>query len=240
MDNIKVAVILAGGKGTRLGVMVKDIPKPLIDVKGKPLLVHLINHLKRCHIEKVILSLGYLSDVIKSYFDKNPISGINIVYVEESSEKPLGTGGPLGLVKDLVDGPFLVLNGDTLTDVDINKIYRFHVQKRALVTVAIKKVEDVSGLGCVKLSSDGRITEFIEKEEIRSVSNFVNIGVYVIEPDVINLIKKGVQVSLEKEIFPVIAKQGRLFGFKSDAQYFDIGTPERLENARKLWVPHTL
>jgi len=237
MKTPTVAVILAGGKGTRLGPLVKQIPKPLIDVKGKPVLVHLIDQLKKYNIKTVVLSIGYLGNVIKSYFDKNPISGLKLVYIKESSEKPLGTGGPLGLVKDLVDGPFLVLNGDTLTDVDINKIYELHIKNKALITIALKQVEDISSLGSVKLSSNNKITEFVEKKESKATSNLVNIGVYVIEPEVVDLIKKDTQVSLEKDVFPIIAKQGRLFGFKSDTQYFDIGTPERLEKARKFWKP---
>ena len=234
--HIKYALVLAGGKGTRLGSLALDIPKPLIEVQGKPVLLHLIEQLRKYGVETVFLSIGYLADKIKSYFDRHPVEGIKIVLVEESAENPLGTGGPLALLRGKVNEPFFILNGDTLTDVELDKFHAFHLKNKSTLTIALKEVGNTFSLGSVRMDGN-RIVEFAEKPEKNSPSNIVNIGVYVANPEVMSLVEPGKPVSIEKDIFPALAKKKALYGFISKAQYFDIGTPERLENARKNWRP---
>jgi NDP-sugar pyrophosphorylase family protein len=236
MVTLDKAFILAGGKGTRLSNIIKDIPKSLVEVQGKPVLTHIILHLKKQGVKTVILSLGYLGDRIKEHYDKNPVAGVKMVYIFESPDNPLGTAGPLRLIKDLVKSPFIMLNGDTLSDVDMKKFFAVHKKNKALATLVLKELEDTTGRGTVRMDGE-RIVEFVEKAEPGQHSNCASIGVYVINPEVIDLIPTGKQTSIEKEIFPLIAKQGRLFGFNSKPQYFDIGTPERLEIAIKSWKP---
>jgi len=230
------AFILAGGKGTRLSHITKDIPKSLVEVQGKPVLTHIILHLRNEGVKTVILSLGYLGDKIKEYYDKNPVVGVKMIYIFESPDNPLGTAGPLKLIKDLVKSPFIMLNGDTLSDVDFKKLFAMHTKNKSLATLVLKELDDPSGRGTVRMEGE-RIVEFVEKAEPGKHSNCASIGVYIINPEVIDLIPEGKQTSIEKEIFPLIAKQGRLFGFISKPQYFDIGTPERLGIAEKSWKP---
>lgn len=230
------AFILAGGKGTRLSHITKDIPKSLVEVQGKPVLTHIILHLKKQGIKTIILSLGYLGDKIKEYYDKNPVADVKMIYIFESPDNPLGTAGPLRLIKDLVKSPFIMLNGDVLSDVNCKELLAVHLKNKAMATLAIKEIKDTTGLGTVRIENE-RIIEFVEKAEPGKHSNCINVGVYILNPEVIGLVPEGKATSIEKDIFPVIAKQGRLFSFKSNPQFFDIGTPERLEIAEKCWKP---
>lgn len=226
----KIALILAGGKGTRLRPLTHKIPKPLLKVQGKPILEHLIDLFKKYNIKNIILSVGYLKEKIKDYFKDGKKFGVNITYIEE--EKPLGTAGPLRLAKPLLKESFIVANGDELKDINIPRMYRLHKRKKALATIALTTVDNPSHYGVARLDGT-RIIEFLEKPK-KPPSNLINAGFYILEPEVIDLIPQGYAM-LETDVFPKIAKLNRLRGFPFSGQWFDIGTIEKYKIAIKRW-----
>ncbi len=229
------ALILAGGKGTRLRPLTYKIPKGLIEVQGKTLTEWLFELFKKYGIRDVILSVGYMADKMRDYFTDGSKFGVNIDYVEENPDKPLGTAGPLRLAKDMLTDSFIVSNGDELKCINIPRMFRLHKRKNALVTIALTTVNDPTQYGVARLDGS-RILEFVEKpKKSEAPSNLINSGFYIIEPEVIEMIPKGKFCMLEKEIFPKLAREGRLRGFPFSGQWFDTGNMERLERARKLW-----
>ena len=226
------AVILAGGKGTRLRPLTYKIPKALLPINGKTLTEHIFDLLKRHRITEIFISIGYLSGQIKNHFKDGREFGVDITYLEEN--EPLGTAGPLILAKDNLNESFLVSNGDELKDIDRDEMHKQHKQNNALVTIALTEVKDPSQYGVAKLEGK-KILEFVEKPKKKEApSNLINSGLYIIEPEVIDMIPEGF-VMLEKTIFPKLAEQGRLFGYPFFGQWFDTGNMERYNNALKEW-----
>jgi len=229
------ALILAGGKGTRLRPLTYKIPKGLVEVQGKTLTEWLFELLKKYGIRDVILSVGYLADKMRDYFTDGSKFGMNIEYVEENPDKPLGTAGPLKLAEDMLKDTFIVSNGDELKCINISRMFRLHKRKNALATIALTTVNDPSQYGVARLDGS-RIIEFVEKpKKEEAPSNLINSGFYIIEPEVIEMIPKGKFCMLEKDVFPQLAREGKLRGFPFSGQWFDTGNFERLERARKLW-----
>ncbi|MFH2028150.1 MAG: sugar phosphate nucleotidyltransferase [Nanoarchaeota archaeon] len=229
------ALILAGGKGTRLRPLTYNTPKGLIDIQGKTITEWLFDLLKRYGIRDVILSVGYLADKMRDHFTDGSKFGMNVEYVEESPDKPLGTAGPLRLASDMLKDSFIVSNGDELKCINIPRMFRLHKRKNALVTIALTTVQDPTQYGVARLDGS-RIIEFVEKPKLSEApSNLINSGFYIVEPEVIEMIPKGRFCMLEKDVFPQLAEEGRLRGFPFSGQWFDTGNFERLERARKLW-----
>ncbi len=229
---LRTAVILCGGEGTRLRPITYEIPKALVPVHGKPLVEHMFDLLKKYGVNDIILSVGYMKEKIMA--EKNDWSrlGLDISFIEES--KPLGTGGPLRLAKDRLTKTFVVSNGDELKSINIIDMYEAHKRNRALVTIALTTVEDPSQYGVARLEGE-RIIEFVEKpKKGEAPTNLINAGLYIMEPEVVGMIPAGA-CSMEKEIFPRLAKMGRLYGFPFSGQWFDTGTLARYERALKMW-----
>jgi len=209
-----------------------ETPKALLPVHGKTLTEHLFDLFKRHGITEVFLSIGYLGEKIKDYFKDGKEFGVDIKYLEEN--EPLGTAGPLKLAKNELTESFLVSNGDELKDINLDEMYKQHKKNKALVTIALTKVEDPSQYGVAKLDGE-KILEFIEKpKKGEAPSNLINSGLYIIEPEIIDMIPDGFAM-LEKEVFPKLAKQGRLFGYAFSGQWFDTGNMERYDKALKEW-----
>ena len=228
----KHAVILAGGKGTRLRPLTLSTPKALVDVHGKTLTEHLLDLLKKYGVTHVTLSVGYLMDKIREHFGDGAKLGVAIDYIEEG--EPLGTAGPLLFLKGRMKDSFIVSNGDELKKINIPRMYRLHRRKNALATIALTTVQDPSQYGVARLDGT-RILEFVEKpKKSEAPSNLINAGFYILEPEVLDMIGPGKQM-LEKDVFPKLAQMGRLRGFPFAGQWFDTGNLERLEKARKLW-----
>ena len=226
------AVILVGGKGTRLRPLTDKMPKGLIPVQGKPITEHLFDLLKKHGIRDVILSTGHLRDRFRERFGDGSKIGVNISYVEEA--EPLGTAGPLRLARSLLKESFIVSNGDELKDINIPRMFRLHRRKDALATIALTSVQDPSAYGVARLDGS-RIVEFVEKPKRENApSNLINAGFYILEPEVLDMIHPGFSM-LEKDVFPKLAKEGRLRGFPFAGQWFDVGTHERLALAEKKW-----
>ena len=229
------AIVLCGGKGTRLRPLTNEIPKVLIKIRNKPILGFNIHFLKKYGITDIILSVGYLSEKIKEHFGDGSRFGVNITYLTES--EPLGTAGPLKLAKDMGLLPketFVMCNGDELKEINIHEMLRLHENKNASATVALTKVENPSLYGVAKLE-DCKILEFVEKPKItESPSNMINAGFYIMEPELVKMIPEGFSM-LEKQIFPKIAKKGKLFGFPFDGQWFPTDTIELCKKAGREW-----
>jgi mannose-1-phosphate guanylyltransferase len=227
----KHAIILCGGEGTRLRPITYEIPKALIPVQGKPLVAHIFDLLKKYGVNDVILSIGHMKEKVKQGIGSGE-GGMKISFIEE--DKPLGTAGPLALLKGRIDSSFIVSNGDELKDINISEMFGHHVRNRALATIALTTVSDPSQYGVAKLDGN-RIVEFVEKPpKDKAPSNLINAGFYIIEPEVISMIKPGFSM-LERDVFPRLAQQGRLFGFPFSGQWFDTGNMERYEKAIKEW-----
>lgn len=229
---IEYAYVLAGGEGTRLRPLTYEIPKPLIPVKGKPIIQYQMDLFRKYGIRKVILAVGYLNHKIKEYFSDGHKHGLKIEYVIE--EKPLGTGGGLRLAREHIGGPFIMTNGDNLVNLDLQDMCNFHIKNKAMATIALVPVEDVSAYGVAALKN-GRIIKFIEKpKRSEAPSNLINAGVYILEPGVIDMIPEGA-CSIEREVFPKIAESGKLYGYTFSGQWFPTDNEERYEVAIKKW-----
>ncbi|MBI2658687.1 NTP transferase domain-containing protein [Candidatus Woesearchaeota archaeon] len=224
------AVLLVGGRGTRLKPLTDKIPKAMLEVQNKTITEHLFDLLKKYGIRDVVLCVGYLKDKIKEHFGDGSKIGISINYVEEN--EPLGTAGPLKLAKKYLKDSFIASNGDELKNINIPRMFRLHKRKNALATIALTTVEDPSHYGVARLDGS-RILEFVEKPS-NPPSNLINAGFYILEPEVIDMIPNGFSM-LEKDVFPKLAKMGRLRGFPFAGQWFDIGNIERYKIAEKKW-----
>jgi mannose-1-phosphate guanylyltransferase len=226
------ALILCGGKGTRLRPITYEIPKALIPIHGKTLTEHLFDLFKKYHITHIIMAVGHMKDKIKQHFGDGSRFGISITYIEE--DEPMGTAGPMKLAQHLLTETFIVSNGDELKNINIEEMYECHRHNKALATIALTTVDDPSQYGVARLSGS-KILEFVEKPKKGDApSNLINSGFYILEPEVINYIGKGFQMS-EKDVFPKLAKEGRLFGYPFSGQWFDTGNIERYERAIKEW-----
>ena len=225
-------VILAGGKGTRLRPITYEIPKALIPIQGRTLTEHLFDLCKRHNITNIVMAVGHMKEKIRNYFKDGSSFGVSIEYVEE--EEPLGTAGPLRLAKGMFDSSFVVSNGDELKDIDLEEMYRAHKSNKAAATIALTTVDNPSEYGVAKLDGS-RILEFVEKPpKDKAPSNLINSGLYILEPEVIDIIPKGFAM-FEKDVFPKLAKRGKLFGYPFSGQWYNTGTLELYEKAIKEW-----
>lgn len=224
----KECIILAGGLGTRLREVVSDVPKCMAEVAGKPFLSYLLDWCKVQSFGRVILSLGYLSEVVTSWVEKNEYP-FEIIYAKE--EEPLGTGGAIKLAMQSVLGErAVVINGDTFFDVDITELYTFHNEKSANISLALKPMTDFDRYGRVELNTDNRIIAFIEKQQCRE--GLINGGVYLIDKDVLLSDKElPLKFSFEKNILEAKINTLPIYGNIQDTYFIDIGIPEDYRKA---------
>lgn len=218
---IKQAIILAGGLGTRLQGVVKDVPKPMADINGKPFLEYLLNFFKKNEIKEIILSVGYKYKVIIDYFGEN-FSGIKLVYSIE--EEPLGTGGAIKKALNYVDSnEVFVLNGDTFFDINLSKFYKFHIEKKSNLSIGLKIMEKNNRYGIVEVDNDFRIKNFSEKRY--SDKALINAGIYILKKDFLLSLKLPYKFSFEKDFLERYSKTFAFYGFPLDASFIDIGLP---------------
>ncbi len=222
------AIIIAGGLGTRLRPLTYNMPKPVVPLANKPFIMHQIELLKKFGVSEVILNLHYLPESIRNIIDEEAILGVKVDYSLE--EHPLGTAGAVKNAEQFFDkDPLIVLNGDIFTDINIEKMMKFHRAKKAKVTLALTRVEDPTSYGLVILDGDGRVLEFREKPSWEHVTaNTINAGIYIIEPDVFKLVPKGKEFSFERQLYPMLLEKGeKMYGFVTDAYWMDIGSPAK-------------
>ncbi len=230
----KIGFILAGGRGTRLKPITDEIPKPLIPIHGRPVMEHTLDLFKKYGITNVLISIGYKGEQIKQYFGDGKNFGVSIQYIEEQT--PQGTAGPLRLAQAHLTDTFVMCNADELKNVDLQEMYLFHKENKALGTIALTTVEDPSSYGVAKLQGS-KILDFIEKpKKEESPSNLINSGLYILEPEIVLAVPLGNDpTSIERDVFPKIAQEQKLFGYPFSGQWFDTGTLERYEKALKEW-----
>ncbi|HKM75822.1 MAG TPA: NDP-sugar synthase [Candidatus Bathyarchaeia archaeon] len=223
--------MLAGGYATRLRPISYVIPKLLFPVLGKPMIYWTFDLLKKFGVDEVVLCVNYLADLLQEKIGSSYRS-MKIIYSSEN--EPLGTAGPLRLAAETVrlNQTFLAMNGDVIAQVPLSKMLNSHESANALVTDALHEVKDPSRFGVAELCPNGRIKRFIEKPQPGETSSrLINAGIYLIEPEILDMISLGQKVSLEKQIFPILSKLGRLAGFSFDGLWFDIGNFEDYCNA---------
>ncbi|MBI2852959.1 MAG: NDP-sugar synthase [Chloroflexi bacterium] len=221
------AVILVGGKATRLHPLTANLPKAMVPVLNTPFLEHVIRHLSRHGITEIVLSLGHLAEPVEAYFKDGSGFGVKLKYVLEDS--PRGTAGGIKNVEKLLDGTFIALNGDVFTDLDISVMIDFHRQKKALATIALARADDPTHYGVIETDAESRILSFREKPAAgEATGNMVNIGTYVLEPEALAQIMSRTEVSIERQTFPQLLTQGKpLYAYASSAYWLDIGTPDK-------------
>lgn len=223
-----VAVILAGGHGTRLRPLTASIPKPLVRLAGRPLIDRIIGTLPD-EVEQVIVAAGYLGRDIEEHFKQLQAHRELEVVTEH---EPLGTAGALYHLRSRLNGTFLVLNGDVVSGLDLQAMLNYHRDKKAMVTVSVRMVEDAGAFGVIGMDDGGRITEFREKPHNVVSPSLINAGAYVMEGDVFEHMDLGT-FSLEKEVFPHLVKEG-MFGYRFDDFWIDCGTRENFLAAQEV------
>lgn len=226
------AIILAGGFGTRLQEVVKDVPKPMAKIGNLPFLSYLFTCLKKHQITDVVLSVGYLSEKIIDYFG-NSYLGINIKYAVEN--QPLGTGGAIlnSLVHIDNSQPVIILNGDTFLEVDYQQLIAFHSDKKADLTIALRHLDDCSRYGTVKINDEGSIVNFLEKQQNQSGQpGLINGGIYVLNPKILANYQLAKQFSFEQDFLGKYFNQIKAFGFAANSYFIDIGIPQDYQKAQ--------
>jgi mannose-1-phosphate guanylyltransferase / phosphomannomutase len=225
------AVVMAGGEGTRLRPLTSNQPKPMVPVVGKPCMEHILDLLRRHGFEEVIVTLAFLPQAIKSYFGDGEGLGMAIEYSLE--ESPMGTAGSVRLAASRLDGTFVVISGDALTDFDLGAVVDFHREREAAVTIALKAVPNPLEFGIVVTDEDGRIERFLEKPSWGQVfSDTINTGIYVLEQRVLEHVPTDRPYDFSKELFPHLLEMGMpLYGFVCDGYWQDIGNLDQYRQA---------
>lgn len=221
------AVVLVGGFGTRLRPLTSSIPKPMLPVGHRPILQRLVEELATAGVHEVVLALGFKPEPFLAAFPDGRCGGATLRYAVEP--EPLDTAGAIrfAALEAGIDDTFVVMNGDVLTDLDVGSLVEFHRRHGAEGTLHLTPVDDPSQYGVVDLDESGRVRRFVEKPPTGTApSNYVNAGTYVLEASVLDRIRPGVRVSIEREIFPGMADDGSLYALPTDDYWIDTGRPE--------------
>lgn len=214
------AVVLAGGKGARLAPYTTILPKPLMPIGEMPILEVLLRQMKRAGVNHVVLTVGHLSALLRSYFGNGEQWGLDISYSHE--DKPLGTAGPIALVNNL-DKTFLVTNGDVLTTLNLRKLIAFHKQKGGIATIAAHRRQVKIDLGVIQWDGEDRVSGYIEKP---TTDYTVSMGIYVFEPRVLDYIPVGEYLDFPDLILKLLANGERVSGYTFDGYWMDLGRPD--------------
>lgn len=230
------AVILAGGFATRLRPLSCSRPKTLFPIVNKPLLEWIFERLAASNVKEAVLAVNALTQFhIRQ--QKTPKHGLKIKYSIDPPKTPLGTGGPIKNAEKIIghDEPFIVLNGDIYAELNYRELLETHLETGALATIALCRVDDPYRYGVAELEDGNRIKRFIEKPaKGEAPTNLINAGVYILSPKVFDYLPKGKHVSIEREVFPVLARERKLFGHLVDGLWMDIGKPEEYLLANKI------
>jgi NDP-sugar pyrophosphorylase family protein len=222
------AVILAGGKGTRLKPYTTVFPKPLMPVGDKPILEIVIGQLKSCGFDEAIITVGHLAELIMTFFDDGSKLGVKIKYSRE--DKPLGTAGGLGLLKNELNETFLMMNGDVLTTLNYSDLVSYHKRNGAIATIGLKKRDVKIDFGVVEIDDGNSILGYTEKPEI---GYLVSMGVYVFNPKVLEYIKPNEYLDFPDLIKELISNGETVKGYVYDGYWLDIGRPDDYERASR-------
>lgn len=225
------AVVLAGGEGTRLKPLTSKRPKPLMPIAGRPCIDYVIRSLVASGFQEIITTTAYMSDALIKNIGDGLEYNASILYSFEAT--PAGTAGAVRRVANFIEDTFVVAMGDILCDVDFRALYDFHKRKRGVGTIALTEVEDPTQYGIVGLDEDSRIRKFKEKPRSEEAfSRLANAGVYVLEPEVLDLIPSDQKFDFSKDLFPkVLAKGLGLYGSRLEGVWMDVGRPHDLWKA---------
>ncbi len=221
------AVVLVGGFGTRLRPLTLSRPKQMLPLNGQTMLERVITTLASHGVDEAVLALGYRPEVFTDAFPDGVIAGVKMHYAVEP--EPLDTAGAIGFAARAAgfSETFIAVNGDVLTDIDVGALVAKHREWGGEGTIALTPVDDPSRFGVVPIDGDNRVEAFIEKPPAdEAPSNWINAGTYVLEASVLDRIPEGQRVSIERQVFPAMVAEGRLFALQSDAYWVDAGTPE--------------
>jgi mannose-1-phosphate guanylyltransferase/phosphomannomutase len=226
------AVLMAGGSGTRLRPLTCDIPKPMVPMLNRPMAEHIINLLKRHGITDIIVTLYYLPQVIQNYFGDGRDFGVNITYSVEE-KMPLGTAGSVKAIEQHLDDTFLVISGDSLTDIDLTAAIDYHQRQKSLATLVLHRVENPLEFGVVITDSQGRIERFLEKPSSSEVfSDTINTGTYILEPETLKLLEAEKEVDFSKDLFPMLLdRKDPMYGYIASGYWEDVGNLQAYREA---------
>lgn len=226
---IKEAIVLAGGFGTRLSAVVNDVPKPMASVNGKPFLHYILQQISKTEIKKVVVAVHHKKEVIFDYLGKEYL-GLEIEYSVE--EEALGTGGGIRLALESCNGKdVLIMNGDSLLDVNLSEFIEEHNFSGTDHSMVLKEMQDVSRYGAVEVNSSNKVTSFVEKGS-RVGSGYINSGIYILNREVFNHSTNEGKFSLETDFLEPLSKKAEIHA-KISANYFiDIGIPQDFERAQ--------
>ena len=229
----KQAIILAGGFGTRLQSVVKDLPKPMAPVNGRPFLTYVLDYLIAYGYTKVVLSVGYLHEKVEEYFGSQ-YKSIEVSYAVES--EPLGTGGGIAFALQQCSADnVLILNGDTLFKADLNRLQLFHEQHQSALSIILRHVPDTSRYGSVQTDENQRIVSFTEKNNSRG-EGLINGGIYLVKRELMQELSLPQKFSFEKDLMEKYVHDLSFYAMRSDGYFIDIGIPEDYARAQKEFV----
>ncbi len=233
------AILLAGGKGTRLRPLTIHTPKPIVPIFGRPFLRYQIDQVRRLpEVDEVILSLNYQPRRIEEMFGHGDGLGVKLSYVVEPV--PLGTAGAVRYAGEALDSTVLVFNGDVMTQVDLAEVLRLHVERKARATIVLTPVDNPSAYGLVETDAQGNVRRFIEKPKPEQVTcNTINAGIYILEPDTFDRIPKDTAWSIERSFFPSLVDAGDAFvAYIYHGYWIDIGTLEKYAQVHRDIMDH--
>jgi NDP-sugar pyrophosphorylase family protein len=222
------AILLAGGKGSRLRPLTLHTPKPIVPIFDRPFLRYQIDLLKQVpEIDEVILSLNYQPGRVEEMFRDGSDAGIRIRYVVEPV--PLGTAGAVKYAGDHLSEAVVVFNGDVLTQIDLTAVIRLHRERKAKATIVLTPVDNPAAYGLVETDANGNVRHFLEKPRAEEITtDRINAGIYVLEPETFDRIPRDVNWSIERSYFPSLVERGETFvAYVYDGYWIDIGTPEK-------------
>lgn len=220
------AVVMCGGRGSRLAPLTNAVPKPMLRVAGRPILERIVHHLVGFGVRRIFLAVNYLADQIESHFQDGERFGAGISYLREDS--PLGTAGALALMKERPDSPILVMNGDLVTQFSVDAMLAFHDAGDQHATMGVRRYFHTVPFGCVEL----RDTEVIRLDEKPTLSRLVNTGIYTINPELIDRIPRGIPFHMPQLLDDVLARGERVRAFEIVDDWIDVGQRDQLKQAR--------
>jgi NDP-sugar pyrophosphorylase family protein len=225
-DNGMKAIILAGGKGTRLAPYTKILPKPLMPIGDMPILEVLLRQMRKAEITEVIITVGHLAELLRTFFQDGERFGMKIDYSFE--DRPLGTAGPLSLIADRLTESFLVANGDVLTTLDLRELVEAHRQSGAIATIATHNRKVNIDLGVLQFNGTDELTGYIEKP---TYDFFVSMGIYIFEPRVLEYIPYRQYLDFPDLVLKMIRNGERVMGYRFNGYWQDLGRPDDYEQA---------
>lgn len=223
---------MAGGKGTRVASVNQNVPKPMLPIYGKPVLLHQVECLKRQGIYDITLAIGYLGTQIRDFFGDGRRFGVQITYIQE--ETPLGTAGALFYLKGRLTDDFFLINGDLVFDVNFARLMQAHKSSQALATLLVHPNDHPYDSGIILMDADGKVNGWLTKEDKRGwYQNCVNAGIHVLSPQVLDQINAPEKTDLDREILRPLIRSGKVYACRTPEYVKDMGTPERIAQVER-------